>query len=153
MSTQRHSLRVCAYVYPPRALKSREERMVTPATAAAMICPMYSLRENGAQHGGRGFHLRLSNPLQVIQGSVDRTTSLDQAKRTLYRGSRSRLLAQCLFHSVRERLDRALYRRDCLHRRNNRNETPYCNTFKKKKKNMFFRGGTGGVKHIKYETK
>jgi len=27
---------------------------------AAMIGPMYSLRENGAQHGGRGFHLRAS---------------------------------------------------------------------------------------------
>ena len=44
----------------PRARKSREERMVTPAMAAAMISPAYSLRENGAQHGGRGFHLRLS---------------------------------------------------------------------------------------------
>jgi len=43
-----------------RALKSREERMVTPAMGAAMIDQMYSLRENGAQDGGRGFHLRLS---------------------------------------------------------------------------------------------
>jgi len=43
-----------------RALKSREERMVTPAMGAAMIGPMYSLRGNGAQHGGREFHLRLS---------------------------------------------------------------------------------------------
>jgi len=43
-----------------RALKSREERTVTPAMGAAMMGPMYSLRENGAQHGGRGFHLRLS---------------------------------------------------------------------------------------------
>jgi len=43
-----------------RALKSREARMVTPAMGAAMMGPMYSLRENGAQHGFRGFHLRLS---------------------------------------------------------------------------------------------
>jgi len=44
----------------PRALKSREERIVTPARGAAMIGPMYSLRENRAQHGGGGFHLHLS---------------------------------------------------------------------------------------------
>jgi len=43
-----------------RALKSREERMVIPSMGAAMIGPMYSLRENRAQHGGGGFHLRLS---------------------------------------------------------------------------------------------
>ena len=48
-----------------RALKSREERMVTPAMGAAMIDQMYSLRENGAQDGGRGFHLRLS----TLQGA------------------------------------------------------------------------------------
>jgi len=30
---------------------------------AAMMDPMYSLRENGAQHGGRGVHLRLSTLL------------------------------------------------------------------------------------------
>jgi len=34
--------------------------MVTPAMEATMIGPMYSVRENGAQHGGRRFHLRLS---------------------------------------------------------------------------------------------
>jgi len=34
--------------------------MVTPAMGGAMIGPMYSLRGNGAQHGGCGFHLRLS---------------------------------------------------------------------------------------------
>ena len=34
--------------------------MVTPAMGAAMIGPMYSLRENGAQRGDGGFHLRLS---------------------------------------------------------------------------------------------
>jgi len=35
--------------------------MVTLAIGAAMRGPlMYSLRENGAQHGGRGFHLGLS---------------------------------------------------------------------------------------------
>jgi len=39
--------------------------MMTPAMGAAMIGPMYSLRENGAQYGGRGFHLRLS----TLQGS------------------------------------------------------------------------------------
>ena len=43
-----------------RALHNREARMVTPAMGAAMIGPMYSLPENGAQHGGRWFHLRLS---------------------------------------------------------------------------------------------
>jgi len=31
-----------------------------------MIGPIYSLRENGAQHGGRGSHLRLS----TLQGST-----------------------------------------------------------------------------------
>jgi len=40
--------------------------MVTPATGAAMIGPMYSLRENGAQHGGGGFHLHLS----TLQDSI-----------------------------------------------------------------------------------
>ena len=39
--------------------------MLTPAMGAAMIGPMSSLRENGAQHGFRGFHLRLSS----LQGS------------------------------------------------------------------------------------
>jgi len=48
-----------------RALKNREERMVTPAMGAAMIGPMYSLWENRAQHGGGGFHLRLS----ILKGS------------------------------------------------------------------------------------
>ena len=36
-----------------RALKRREERIVTPAMVVAMIGPIYSLRGNGAQHGGR----------------------------------------------------------------------------------------------------
>jgi len=40
--------------------------MVTPAMGAAMIGPMYTLRGNGAQHGGRGIHLRLS----TLQGSI-----------------------------------------------------------------------------------
>jgi len=35
--------------------------MVTPAMGSAMKGPLYSLRENGAQHGGFGFHLRLSS--------------------------------------------------------------------------------------------
>jgi len=38
----------------------REARMVTPAMEAALIGPLYSLRKNGAQHGGHEFHLRLS---------------------------------------------------------------------------------------------
>jgi len=49
-----------------RALKSREARMLTPAMGAAMISPMYSVRENGAQHGFHGFHLRVS----TLQGST-----------------------------------------------------------------------------------
>ena len=39
--------------------------MVTPAMGAALMDPMYSLRENGAQPGIRGFHLLLS----TLQGS------------------------------------------------------------------------------------
>jgi len=35
------------YLYG-RALKSRQERRVTPTIGAPMISPMYSLRENGA---------------------------------------------------------------------------------------------------------
>jgi len=42
--------------YRTRALKRREARMVTPAMRAALKGLMYSLRENGAQHGGQGFH-------------------------------------------------------------------------------------------------
>ena len=34
--------------------------MVTPAMGAAMMDPTYFLRENGAKHGYRGFHWRLS---------------------------------------------------------------------------------------------
>jgi len=33
---------------------------MTPAMEAAMIGSLYSLRENGGQHGGDGFYLRLS---------------------------------------------------------------------------------------------
>jgi len=40
--------------------------MVTPAMGAAMIGPMYSLRENRAKYGG-GFHLRLS----TLKGSME----------------------------------------------------------------------------------
>jgi len=40
--------------------KSREARIVTTVMGAAMKGPMYSLRENGAQDGGNGCHLRLS---------------------------------------------------------------------------------------------
>jgi len=40
--------------------------MVTSAMGAAMMGPMYSLKENGAQHGFRTFHLRLS----TLQGST-----------------------------------------------------------------------------------
>jgi len=39
--------------------------MVTPAKGAAMKGPTNSLRENGARHGGRWFHLRVS----TFQGS------------------------------------------------------------------------------------
>ena len=39
--------------------------MVTLAIEAAMIGPIYPLREKGAQHGGCGFNLRLS----TFQGS------------------------------------------------------------------------------------
>ena len=46
-----------------KALKSREARMVTPAMGAAMKDQIFSLRENGAQHG---FHLRHS----TFQGST-----------------------------------------------------------------------------------
>jgi len=49
---QRTAMRRCV-----RALESREARVVTPAMRAAMTGPIYSLRENGAQHGGHGFHL------------------------------------------------------------------------------------------------
>jgi len=45
--------------------------MVTPTMGAAMMDPMYSLRENGAQRGFRGFHLRIS----TLQGS--RGTEMD----------------------------------------------------------------------------
>jgi len=41
--------------------------MVTPAMGAAKVGPMYSLRKNGDQHGGHGFHLHLS----TFQGSSD----------------------------------------------------------------------------------
>jgi len=34
--------------------------MMALAMWAAMKGPMYSLRENGIQHGSHGFHLRLS---------------------------------------------------------------------------------------------
>jgi len=40
--------------------------MVTLAMGAAMIGGIYSLRNNRDQHGGRGFHLRLS----TFQGST-----------------------------------------------------------------------------------
>jgi len=39
--------------------------MVTPTEGAAMTGPMYSLRGNGAQHGGHGFQFGLS----TFQGS------------------------------------------------------------------------------------
>jgi len=45
--------------------------MVTPTMGAAMMDPMYSLRENGTQRGFRGFHLRIS----TLQGS--RGTEMD----------------------------------------------------------------------------
>jgi len=45
-----------SHVPVPRALKSREARMVIPAMRAAMLGPIYSQRENGTYHGGRGFH-------------------------------------------------------------------------------------------------
>jgi len=62
------------------ALKSREERMVTPAMGAAMIGPMYyPLRENRAQHGGNGFHMRLS----TLQGSAE--TQPEKFISTLFR--------------------------------------------------------------------
>jgi len=41
-------------------MKGRGAQTVTPGMAAAMKGPMCSLGENGAQHGGQGFHLRLS---------------------------------------------------------------------------------------------
>jgi len=44
--------------------------MATPAMGAAMIGPMYSLRENEAQHGGHDFYLGLS----TFQGSSLRST-------------------------------------------------------------------------------
>jgi len=34
--------------------------MATPAMGATMKGPMYTIRENGAQHGGHVFHLRFS---------------------------------------------------------------------------------------------
>jgi len=54
-----------------RALKSREARMVTRAMGAAMMGPMYSFLKNGAKHGFRGFHLRLS----TLQGSNNSVSS------------------------------------------------------------------------------
>jgi len=58
--------------------------MATPAMEAAMIGSMYSLRENGAQHGFRGFPLRLST-LQGSTGSSNfrRGVKRHQARRTI----------------------------------------------------------------------
>jgi len=43
-----------------RALKNREARMAIRSVVAAMKGPMHSVRMNGAQLGGHGFHLSLS---------------------------------------------------------------------------------------------
>jgi len=53
--------------------------MVTPAMGIAMKCPMYSLRENGAELGGHGFHLRLC----TFQGSKSTKLSLPKVPYSL----------------------------------------------------------------------
>ena len=54
-------------LFQNRAPKSRTAWQMSPAMGAAMIGPIFSLRENGAQHGGR-FHLRFS----AFQGSISK---------------------------------------------------------------------------------
>jgi len=39
---------------------------VTPAMGTAMMGPMFTLQGNGSQHGGHGFHLRLSTFQHII---------------------------------------------------------------------------------------
>jgi len=66
----------------PIALKSREARVETNAVGSAMMGPMYSLREIGARHGFRGFHLRLSTLQGYTSAAEMRAASgLEMTKR------------------------------------------------------------------------